>query len=274
MSERDVPGGWLANGNRAQAYEHYLVPDMYAPWAEQLVDRLALDPSDSVLDVACGTGIVARVASSRLGPGGRVVGLDWDDEMLEVARSVSWRARPAIEWRKGDATDMPFPDGRFDAVLCQQALQFFSDPDAALGEMARVLGAGGRAGLAVWRSIDHNPAYLPLADAVERYAGRDAGDIVRSAFPGWDRDQLHALVRGAGFRDVHVGIGIGTMRYPSPAEFLRREAAGSGLAAALDALGDDDLAALVKDLAVALRPYTDDDGLVFPMETYLIVGRC
>jgi len=197
----DAFGGWHLNGNRAQAYEQYLVPGMYAPWAEELVDRLTLGAGESVLDVACGTGIVARAASRRLDTAGRVVGLDLDDEMLEVARSVSWGARPAIEWRKGDATDMPFPDNRFDAVTCQQALQFFSDPEAALAEMARVVGPGGRIGLNVWRSIHHNPAYAPLADTIERYVGGEAGRAVRSSFGAWGREDLRALVTGTGFRD-------------------------------------------------------------------------
>lgn len=274
MDREDALGRWQLTGSQAQAYEQYLVPELYAPWAEQLVTRLALDPNDSVLDVGCGTGIVARVASSRLGPGGQVVALDWDDEMLAVARSVSWRARPAIEWRKGDATDMPFQDRRFDVVICQQALQFFSDPAAALREMTRVLGHEGRVGLSVWRSIEHSPAYAPLAGAVERYAGVEAGNIVRSAFGAWEREDLRTLVTEAGFHSVHVGIGIGTARYPSPAEFLRREAAGSTLEGALKNLGEADLAALVEDLAAGLQGCTDDDGIVFPMETYLVIAHC
>ena len=112
----------------AEAYEARFVPALFAEWAPHLVELAGVAPGQAVLDVACGTGIVARTAADTLEGAGRVVGLDLNEAMLAVAR----RVRPDIEWRQGDAASLPFPDGSFDTVLCQMALMFFPDRARAL----------------------------------------------------------------------------------------------------------------------------------------------
>src|SRR5262245_5940490 len=123
----------------AEAYEATFVPALFGELARHLVDFTGVAPGRSVLDVACGTGIVARTVADRLNGGGRVVGLDLNEAMLTVAR----RVRPEIEWRQGDAGNLPFATGSFDAVLCQMALMFFPDRGQSLGEMRRVVASGG-----------------------------------------------------------------------------------------------------------------------------------
>jgi ubiquinone/menaquinone biosynthesis C-methylase UbiE len=119
-----------------EIYERWLVGPLFKPWAEMTFDRLALSPGDRVLDIACGTGIVARVARERLGDAGYVLGVDVNPDMLAVARS----AAPSIDWREGNASALPLRDGeQFDVVVCQQGLQFFPDKAAAAGEMRRAL---------------------------------------------------------------------------------------------------------------------------------------
>jgi ubiquinone/menaquinone biosynthesis C-methylase UbiE len=95
--------------------------------------------SEHVLDVACGTGIVARLAWPQVAPSGRVVGLEVNAAMLDVARRVGEREHTPIEWQEGDATSLPIADGTFDIVLCQHGLQYFSERHTALTEMHRVL---------------------------------------------------------------------------------------------------------------------------------------
>jgi len=107
----------------AEAYESTFVPALFAEWAPHLCDLAGVRPGQRVLDVACGTGIVARVAADRLAGAGRVVGVDLNEAMLAVAR----RVRPDVEWRQGDAEALPFPPASFDRVLCQMALMFFPD---------------------------------------------------------------------------------------------------------------------------------------------------
>lgn len=273
MSELDRQQGWQLEQSSAEAYERYLVPLLFAPGAEYLIGLAGLGTGERVLDVACGTGIVARRAAERIGIGGWVVGLDINEGMLEVARKVSSGAHPAIEWQQGDANDMPFPDDAFDVVFCQQALQFFPDRLAALREMRRVLVENGRLALSVLRSPEHNPGYLLLADALERHVGADAGSMMRSPFSSLSADELRELITGAGFGEVRILLGIGPVRYPSVEEFLRWEGTSSPLASPIGTLSDDTREALIRDLGQALRTYTDDDGIVFPTETYLAVAH-
>jgi len=273
MSELRRWEGWQLEESSAEAYERYLVPLLFAPGAQYLVELAAPGPGERVLDVACGTGIVARRAVRRVGSGGKIVGLDINEGMLEVARKVSAETRLAIEWHQGDATDMPLPDRAFDVVFCQQGLQFFPDRPVALDEMHRVLVHNGRLALSVLRSIEHNPGYRLLAEALERHVGPDAGAMMSSPFPSLSADELRDLITGAGFRQVRIFLGVGPVRYPSIEEFLRWEGASSPLAGPIGALRDDVREAMIRDVGEALRTYTDDEGIVFPTETYLAAAR-
>lgn len=138
---------WQLDGRAPELYERYLVPAITAVWAADLVERAAPRSGERVLDVACGTGIVARRAAERVGNHGRVVGLDLNSGMLAVARSLSSQDASGIEWREGSALAMPLPDAAFDLVLCQLELQFFPDRPLALREMRRALVPGGRLAL-------------------------------------------------------------------------------------------------------------------------------
>jgi ubiquinone/menaquinone biosynthesis C-methylase UbiE len=263
--------GWQLEQNSAEAYERYLA-SAFSPWAEALVARANVSAGDRVLDVACGTGIVARHARSKAGARGTVVGIDLNEGMLSVARAVSQEIRPPIEWRQGNAAELPFPAGAFDVVLCEQAVQFFSDPVRALADMRRVLANGGRAAASVCRPIAYCPAYETMAGALERYAGPEAGAMMRSPFSKWDVGEFRDLFVAAGFDAVHVTIEVCSIRYPSVEEFLRREAASSPLAGPIGALSADLRHKLIHDLDSALAGHVDDDGVVCPIETYVALA--
>jgi ubiquinone/menaquinone biosynthesis C-methylase UbiE len=266
-----IDEGWQIEQNSAEAYEAYLA-SAFRPWADELIARAAVREGDRVLDVACGTGIVARQAALSVGPAGKVAGLDLNAGMLRVARAASAGLLPAIEWRQGSALEMPFPADAFDVVFCEQALQFFSDPAAALRDMHRVLARGGRVAVNVCRPIVHSPAYVALADALSEYIGPEAGAMMRSPFSRWTVDELRGLFTDAGFGSVRVTIEPGTLRYPSTQEFLRREAASSPLAAALSALDPKARTALIGQLQSTLSDRLDDEGLVCALELYVVVG--
>lgn len=265
MSE---PSGWYQaglGGNLPDLYERDLVPTIFAPWAADLLDA-ALRPGERVLDVACGTGVIARAAAPRVGPTGTVVGLDLNPGMLAVARARPPVAGAAIAWREGNALALPFADRSFDAVVCQQGLQFFPDRPAALGEMRRVLASGGRVALAVWRSIGHSPGFAVLAEALARHVGPD---LLTGPFSLGDAAEVGALLAGAGFRDVTIRAVAKTLRFPSPTAFVTQYVAASPLAEPVGRVDERARAALVADVAAGLRAYVDADGLAFPIESHL-----
>jgi ubiquinone/menaquinone biosynthesis C-methylase UbiE len=142
-----------SGGSAAELFERYGVQAIFGPWAADLVALAAPQPGERVLDVACGTGAVARLAAQRVGPTGAVAGLDLNPEMLVVARSQPPPDGTRIAWHEGNASAMPLADAAFEVVLCQQGVQFFPDRAAALREMHRVLAPGGRLVLSVWRSL-------------------------------------------------------------------------------------------------------------------------
>jgi ubiquinone/menaquinone biosynthesis C-methylase UbiE len=131
-------------GIAAENYERFFVPAIGAPFAADLVTTAQLRPGERILDVACGTGVVTRLAAERVAPGGSVAGADITASMLSVARAVPSSAPIAIQWYETSAEAMPFPDCSFDVVLCQFGLQFMADRPAAVREMRRVLAPGGR----------------------------------------------------------------------------------------------------------------------------------
>lgn len=255
----------------AEGYALTMAPSL-RPVAGEVVRRAALQTGERVLDVGCGTGIVARRAAARMGAGGRIAGLDLNEGMLAVARAASATVRPAIEWRQGNAAELPFPEASFDVAVSQQMLQFVSDTSAVLREMRRVLAPEGRVALLVCRPIAHSPDYVALAGLLGRHVGPEAEAGMRSPFPAWTVEDVRGLVAEAGLRDAWVRIDAGGVRYPSAREFLRREAASSPLAGPIAALAPDKRDALIHELEIALESRRDDEGIVLPLEAYVVVA--
>jgi SAM-dependent methyltransferase len=264
---------WRLAGTAADAYQAHLVPAIFGPWAPVVVGAARLRPGGRVLDVACGTGAVAREAARCLGVRGAVVGLDNNPAMLAVARSVPVSPGPPVEWREADAMSMPFADASFDVVLCQLGLQYFPDRRAALREMYRVLVPGGRVVLLVWQSIEHSPGFAVLAEALERHVGTPAATIMRAPFVFGDPEEVRAAVAGVGYQDVSVRGAIGTVRFQSAKHFVQYQVAGSPLAAPVSEATDDARDALTRDVNAAMQPYESDEGLAFPIAAHLATGH-
>ncbi|MFN2590075.1 MAG: methyltransferase domain-containing protein [Actinomycetota bacterium] len=259
----------------AQVYEDMVVPGIFGQWSEDLVERAEVRLGDHVLDVACGTGAITRLLPARVGPTGRVVGLDVSPPMLAVARSVGTAAGLPIEWHEGDAMALPFGDAEFDAVLCQQGLQFFPDPPAGVREMRRVLRPGGRAVVSCWRSIEEDPAFGALDDAAARHLGRRVF-TTRHALS--DADMLRSFFTDAGFRDVTVEPRERTARIRrSPREFARLSMEGAASAVPeLKGLDPPALARLLDELAgdaeTILARFVRDDVVEFPQTANIARG--
>jgi ubiquinone/menaquinone biosynthesis C-methylase UbiE len=264
---------WQLSGSAPELFERYLVPAVTAPWAADLVAAAGPPPGARVLDVACGTGIVARLAAERVGPAGRVVGLDLNPGMLAVARGLPSRPGAPITCQHASAVVLPFPDATFDVIFCQQGLQFFPDRPAAVREMHRVLAPGGRLALSVYSTIAHNPATRALAEALDRHGLPQAAAIKRAEHALADAEVLHALLTEAGFRDVAVRTATLTVRLPSPQTYVQIQLTATPLATVAGDLDDPTRAVLVQAVGLALRSYVGEDGLAFPQEAHVAVAH-
>lgn len=261
---------WDGVSVAAERYERDLVPALFEPWADVLVDIADLRPGERVLDLACGTGVVARAAARRVTPGGHVCGLDVNDDMLALAR----RAGPDIEWHQAEAGCTGLPEASFDVAFCQQGLQFFPDPLAGLRELRRVLAAGGRAVIATWCAAEDGDAgYTPIADALKRHRPDDPTPpgFITAIFSLSNGTELAQLVKVAGFDDVVVERRTATVRFPSAAAWVEAFL-GAAPVPVISSLAPATRAAIVADAATALQPYTDPTGFAFPLHTNIV--RC
>lgn len=206
------------SGTAAENYERYFVPAIARPVAADLLRAANLQPGERVLDVACGTGIVARLAAEQVGPTGAVSGVDVASDMIEVARATAAPSEPVIGWSQGDAAALPLPDGSFDVVLCQMGLMLVADKPAALAEMRRLLVAGGRVALNTPGAINRPMALL--ADALARHIDPNLAGFVQAVFSMDDPIEHEQLLNSAGFTDVEATVVTATLHLPAPREFL------------------------------------------------------
>jgi len=268
MAERHF--GKAYGGNAPENYERFFVPAIGAPLATDLVCRAALRPSERVLDVACGTGVVARLASQHVGGTGTVAGLDIHPGMLAVARSATPPGM-AIHWHQASAEAMPLADAAFDAVLCQIGLQFMPDKPAALREMQRVLAPGGRLVLNVPGPTPQ--LFTIMAEALERHVGPQAAGFVNHVFSLHDTAQLQNLISGAGFRDVSLQADTKSLRLPPPEEFLWQYVHSTPLAAAVAQVDDDRRGSLERAVVAKWQEFEQDRALVLQVRIVVATAR-
>lgn len=257
---------WETASVVAEDYDRQLVPLLFQPWVDDLVGRVSPQPGERVLDVACGTGVVARTAAPLVSAAGTVVGLDVNPDMLAVARRVTTPDGPPITWVRASAAETGLPDGAFDVALCQQGLQFFPERLAALRELHRVLAPGGRIALSVWCDSTA-PGYPPFIPAFERHLTDPSAAVgfVRAIFALHHDRELERLLTTAGFRDVAITRSTRPVRCASPAAwaeaFLR--------AAPVGTIAEPARSRIVADVTRSLQPLAGEDEFVFPISAHV-----
>jgi SAM-dependent methyltransferase len=249
----------------AEAYEAKFVPAMFAEWAQQVVTVAGVSPGQRILDVACGTGIVARTAAEIAGAGA-VTGVDINPAMLAVAA----RVQPEISWLQGDASALPVQDGAFDVVLCQMALMFFPDAVAALREMCRAAVDGGTVAVVVPGRLEDQPGYGPFVELVSRHAGSGAMSLLGVYWACGDLEKLERLFAEAGLLEVRSHTHIGKAKYSSAADFVAVEVESTPL---MERLTKDQFASIRTEAAAVLQPFSETDGsLTVPLQGHLVIG--
>jgi ubiquinone/menaquinone biosynthesis C-methylase UbiE len=265
----------------ARTYEAYYGPAIFEPLSDHTITLAAPGPGERVLDLACGTGIVARRLVRAVAPAGHVVALDRNPAMLAVGREALAAADGAgatVEWREGDAVHATYPT-ELDLVVCQQGLQFFDDRVAAARRIVAALRPGGRAVVACWRGLDVHEPYRRFAELerphLEAFGITVPWEDLVAPFLLGDADELRSLFAEAGAADVQVHRRSIVARFPEPDRFLERME--HAYAAVIPRFADDPdafaryLAAIDDDARPLVDELRDGDHVVVPMHTNVAV---
>ncbi len=264
--------GFQLKGRGPELYEEIWVPALMGQCANELIDAAKIRPGDTALDVGCGTGVVTRQAAACTGRPADITGADINEGMLDVARRLAEQnGMGDIHWQHCDAASMPFEDEAFDAVLCQQGLQFMPDRSAALAEMARVLKFDGRLAASVWKS--ESPFGAALSNALDRKFGEGTTAPWKAASSLGDRDELRSLAEAAGLRNCHVRYDVKVARCSDPDAFVWGVITASPLADAVAELNDKDRSELIREIVGGLANYMDDGGLAYPGECHTLTAQ-
>lgn len=239
----------------AEVYDDLFPPALFNEWAPRVAKLAGLEAGMSVLDVACGTGVLSLVAAEIVGPAGSVVGLDLNPGMLEVAK----RKAPHIDWHEAPAEAIPFEDATFDAVVSQFGLMFFQDKALAIREMMRVLRPGGNLAIAVWDSLENVTGYAGATRLLSRLFGDSAAESLRAPYSLGDTQELASLFSDADASGVSIQTVEGKARFPSIRYWMEADIRGWTLA---DVLDDEQFELLVSEAESELSPFVTAEGRV------------
>jgi SAM-dependent methyltransferase len=253
--------------NAAESYERQKVPAIFAPMAEATLKAISLPQRAHVLDVACGTGVVARSVASRLAEPSKIVGADLNPAMVEIARQIVSNDTHEFEFVTAPAETMPFDDGVFDFVFCQHGLQFFPDKPAALAEMRRVIKVGGKLNITCWSAIP--PFFQVVRDVLGSHLGADAAKTAVAPFVWNDGAHIQSLIGAAGF-DCPIPLQLNVDRKMSGSpEAMREELLATPNEPALLDAGENTIDTIVLEILEGVAQYRDGQMLTMPQQAHL-----
>jgi SAM-dependent methyltransferase len=263
----------------AVRYQDVAVPWIFGPFGEALVELAAPRRGETLLDVGCGTGAATRPAAFAVGPAGRVVGLDINVGMLEVARGFTstdavrddGTASAPVEWLEASAEALPLANRSFDVVIANQSIQFPAETAAVAGEIRRVLRPGGRLGFTAWRAPSASPYFAAEIDAVAMRLGPEAADGLLAGFGLAEPARLVTALAVAGVADIETRRIDLILDLPPLADWAPRHLAATPVAAAL-ASAPGLARELGADIAQAMAEYITPDGVRAPFSSWYIGG--
>lgn len=262
---------WQISAPAAEIYEGIVARYILGPWAPVLVDAGLVSAGERVLDVACGTGVVTRVAAVRAGASGRVTGVDVNPGMIAMARKLGGPEGTTIDWFERDALDLGLPDSGYDVVLCQQGLQFFPDRLRAVREMRRVLRHGGRLALSVWNSVGlYNAA---VAKALSRLLSEEAARrfCASRQFPAGE--EIVRLAAEAGFSEINLRVARLDIRLPPLERFALDHLAATPVASVVADADEQVRENIGASVSTQLNENADACGVTYPEESHILTAQ-
>jgi ubiquinone/menaquinone biosynthesis C-methylase UbiE len=264
---------WQLTRQTAERYEEVIVPTILGLFAKSLVEWAGLAEGATVLDVGCGTGAATRLAAKQVGPSGRVIGVDVNPGMIDVARSIPSDQGATIEWHEQSAYSLPVGDQSVDGVLSAQMLQFLQNKEAGVAEMARVLKPGGRVAVSAWAAMQENPYFHAQVDASTKYLGADVAAGIRAGLSLSKVEDIRALFDAAGFTEIETIVRQLDLTLPNLADFIPRHIRATPLAAGFNAALASVQEALVEEMSSRLAEYKTNGEVQIPFRSHLVRAR-
>jgi len=252
-----------------RGYEGLFVPALFEAWTKHLVDGAGVREGSHVLDVACGTGVLARDALARAGANGRVVGADPAPGMLAAAKEIE----PGVEWILCSAEALDVDDETFDCIVSQFGMMFFQDRQKSADEMFRAMKPGGSLAIAVWMSVEHNPAYADIISVLQEQVGTAAADALRLPYSLGDADKVTSVLEGSGFTDIKIEAKTESARFPGSRQMVEAELRG-WLPLFEILLSEDEINEVLIESDKTLGKYAGPSGeAVFPTSAHVFTAR-
>lgn len=252
-----------------RGYESLFVPALFEQWTKHLIEAAGIHEGSHVLDIACGTGVLARHALSKTGPGGRVIGVDPAPGMLAVAKEIE----PGIDWILCGAESLDLGDETIDSVISQFGMMFFQDRQKSAEEMFRVLKQGGSLAIAVWNSVEKNPAYADIIAVLQEQVGTAAADALRLPYCLGNTDEITAVLENSGFSGISVETKVEPARFPSSRHMVEAELRG-WLPLFDIFLSESEIKDALIESDRTLSRYAESSGeAVFPTSAHVITAR-
>jgi ubiquinone/menaquinone biosynthesis C-methylase UbiE len=258
-------------GSIPGAYDRYLGPLLFEPYADDLVARLRSMPMAAVLELAAGTGILTARLRQAMPASAALTATDLNEAMLGFARAKL--PEQGITWQLADAQDLPFPDASFDAVACQFGIMFVPDKARAFREARRVLRPRGQLAFNVWQSLAENPLARIARDTIGQFFSSDPPTFYDVPFSFSDEPLIRELLQAAHFELVGCHQVALEARSPSADDAARGLVTGNPIVLAVTERATAPAEEIIRAVAAALAARGGAAPLRLPMRALVVQAR-